>query len=165
MNLVLISGSAPDSHDPTGGQWIIQPWGLQMIQQDWSGVRSAFGWSARKYWLHIELCNWPKACIVIQPDSHPNWACETGPHLVEHGLLVDLSPWSPRKLFLPRWFSFLPSENGRWNESHACPCLLSQHRLLPLHQGHRWFRGTRNDSHVIPSWCVWGRTSSSWVNS
>lgn len=79
MNLVLISGTAPGSHDPRGGQWIIQSWGLEMIQQDRSGIRSAFGSSSRRCWLHLQLCNWPEACIVIQPDSHPNEACETGP--------------------------------------------------------------------------------------
>lgn len=171
MNLVLISGSTPDSHDPRGGQWIIQSWGLVMIQEDRSAVRSAFGWSSRRYWLHIHLCNWHEACIMIQLDFRPNWACETGSSSGRAWSPGGLQALEPKEIIPANMLPFLFSENGRWNESHLCPYLPSQQHL-PLNQGQRWFGGTRNDSHIIPSWCVcclpsWyeGRTSPSWVSS
>ena len=137
MTLVLISGSAPDSHDPRGDQWIIQSWGLEVIQQDRSGVRSVFGLSSWRYWLHIQLCNRPWRITLWYTDSPPTKGVRQGPHLVGHGLLVDLRPLEPSKI-APAKMVYVPFLREWETQSYPHLYLSSQYYPLPLNQGQRW---------------------------
>lgn len=79
MNLVLISESAPDSHDPRGDQWIIRHgvWRWFSKIEVVSGVFLAEVLEGTDYTSNY--ATGAEACIVLQPISHPNQACETGP--------------------------------------------------------------------------------------
>lgn len=155
MNLVLISKSTPDSHDPRGGQWIIQSWGLVMIQEDRSAVSSAFGWRSRRYWLHIHLCNWSEACIMIQLDSRPNWACETGSSSGGAWSPVDFRPWSPRKLFL--LICYLSSLQRMGNGMRATSVCIYSLKIILL-----WIkvRDDLEEPEMIPTSCPFDVLSS-----
>lgn len=60
--------------------------------------------------LRLALCSNP----FLTQTKH----VRRGPHLVGHGLLVDLRPLELRKLFLPRRFTRLSWVKGRWTQSH-----------------------------------------------
>lgn len=79
MNLVLISESAPDSHDPRGDQWIIRHgvWRWFSKIEVVSGVFLAEVLEGTDYTSNY--ATGAEARIVLQPISHPNQACETGP--------------------------------------------------------------------------------------
>ena len=135
MTLVLLSGSAPDGHDPRGDQWIIQSWGLEVIQQDRSGVRSVFGLSSWRYRLHIQLCKWPWRItlwytLILTQTKH----VRQGPHLVGHDLLVDLRPLEPSKI-APARMVYVPFLRDWEAQSYPHLHLSSQYYPLSLNQG------------------------------
>lgn len=154
INLVLISGPASDSHDPRGDQWIIQSWGLEMIQQDPSGVRSAFGWSSQRYWFHIQLCNWPWGSHCGTTWFSPKLACETRPSPGGAWSPGGSRPWESREIVPAQMVLFLLFR--KWEMDWAPPLWIFtlSASSLPRNQGQGLFGGTWNSFHVRSSWCV-----------
>jgi len=89
-NLALISRSAPDSHDPKD-QWIIQSWGLEMIQYDRKWCQACFWLTFSKVLITPPIMQLaPRPTLWNDPSLTQIKHVRQGSYLVQHGLLKDL---------------------------------------------------------------------------